>query len=302
MPTYNIDVDKIEGAITDKTKAIVVAHTLGNPFDLNAVCNIAKKHNLFLIEDCCDAFGSTYNGQPVGSFGDISTLSFYPAHHITMGEGGAVMTSNAILKKAIESFRDWGRECWCAPGVDDTCKKRFTQQFGDLPMGYDHKYVYSHIGYNLKITDMQAAVGVAQLRKVDSFISKRKENFDTITKMMKQFEKYFILPKATEHSDVSWFGYLLSVREDAGFSRNYIVKYLNEKKIGTRLLFAGNVLKQPYMKGVEHRVVGSLENTDFIMNNTFWLGVYPGINNEMISYMEKSIRELVTTYSKGGRG
>lgn len=293
LPTYNVDVKILEKAVTNKTKAIIMAHTLGNPYDLDSVMAFANKYNLWLIEDCCDAFGSTYNGKKVGSFGNIATLSFYPAHHITMGEGGAVMTSEPILKKAIESIRDWGRDCWCDPGCDNTCGRRFSQKLGDLPDGYDHKYTYSHLGYNLKITDMQAACGVAQLRKVEKFIEKRKSNFQKINNKLKQFEEFIILPKATEKSEPSWFGFLISVKEDAPFNRNDIVKYLNDKKIGTRLLFAGNIIKQPYMKNYDYKVVGSLENADFIMNNSFWIGVYPGITDDMINYIEESFKIFI---------
>ena len=294
LETYNINAELVEKAVTDKTKAIILAHTLGNPFNLKKVKEICEKYNLWLIEDCCDAFGSTYDNKKVGTFGDIATLSFYPAHHITMGEGGAVLTNNPILKKAMESIRDWGRDCWCAPGCDNTCNQRFNQKLGDLPEGYDHKYTYSHLGYNLKITDMQAACGVAQLRKVNSFIEKRKSNFKMLKEKLQKFDKYFILPKAQENSDPSWFGFLISVKENAPFTRNDIVKYLNDKKIGTRLLFAGNVVKQPYMIGRNYRVVGDLTNSDFIMNNTFWIGVYPGISDKMIEYIEKSFNFFIS--------
>ncbi|WP_157147170.1 lipopolysaccharide biosynthesis protein RfbH [Brachyspira pilosicoli] len=287
LETYNVNANLIEKAITNKTKAIILAHTLGNPFNLKKVKEICEKYNLWLIEDCCDAFGSIYNGKKTGTFGDIATLSFYPAHHITMGEGGAVLTDNPILKKAMESIRDWGRDCWCPPGCDNTCNQRFNQKLGDLPEGYDHKYTYSHLGYNLKITDMQAACGVAQLRKVNGFIEKRKSNFNKLKEKLQKFDKYFILPKAQENSEPSWFGFLISIKEDAPFTRNDIVKYLNDNRIGTRLLFAGNITKQPYMIGRNYRVVGELKNSDFIMNNTFWIGVYPGINYEMIKYIEK---------------
>ena len=293
LETYNIDTDKIENAISTKTKAIVLAHTLGNPFNIKKVKEICNKYNLWLIEDCCDAFGTTYNNQKVGTFGDIATLSFYPAHHITIGEGGAVLTNNPILKKAMESIRDWGRDCWCAPGCDNTCNQRFSQKLGDLPEGYDHKYIYSHLGYNLKITDMQAACGVSQLKKINKFIEKRKENFIKIKEKLEKFSKYLILPKAQENSDPSWFGFLISVKEKAPFTRNDLVKYLNECKIGTRLLFAGNIIKQPYMKGRNYRIVGDLTNSDFIMNNTFWIGVYPGINNEMIDYIYRIFYKFI---------
>lgn len=293
LETYNIDTDKIENAISDKTKAIVLAHTLGNPFNIKKVKEICNKYNLWLIEDCCDAFGTTYNNQKVGTFGDIATLSFYPAHHITIGEGGAVLTNNPILKKAMESIRDWGRDCWCAPGCDNTCNQRFSQKLGDLPEGYDHKYIYSHLGYNLKITDMQAACGVSQLKKINKFIEKRKENFIKIKEKLEKFSKYLILPKAQENSDPSWFGFLISIRSEAPFNRKDLIKYLNEKKIATRLLFSGNIIKQPYMKGRNYRIVGDLTNSDFIMNNTFWIGVYPGINNEMIEYIEKCFLKFI---------
>ena len=294
LETYNVNVEELEKAISEKTKAIILAHTLGNPFNIQKVKEFCEKYNLWFIEDCCDALGSTYNNQKVGTFGDIATLSFYPAHHITMGEGGAVLTNNPILKKAMESIRDWGRDCWCAPGCDDTCKQRFSQKLGDLPEGYDHKYTYSHLGYNLKITDMQAACGVAQLRKINSFIEKRKDNFKKISNKLEKFSKYLILPKAQENSDPSWFGFLVSVKPDAPFSRNDLVKYLNENKIGTRLLFAGNIVKQPYMIGRNYRTVGSLINSDFIMNNTFWIGVYPGINDSMIDYVEFIIGDFIS--------
>ena len=294
LETYNVNVEELEKAISEKTKAIILAHTLGNPFNIQKVKEFCEKYNLWFIEDCCDALGSTYNNQKVGTFGDIATLSFYPAHHITMGEGGAVLTNNPILKKAMESIRDWGRDCWCAPGCDDTCKQRFSQKLGDLPEGYDHKYTYSHLGYNLKITDMQAACGVAQLRKINSFIEKRKDNFKKISSKLEKFSKYLILPKAQENSDPSWFGFLISVKPDAPFSRNDLVKYLNENKIGTRLLFAGNIVKQPYMIGRNYRTVGSLINSDFIMNNTFWIGVYPGINDSMIDYVELTIGDFIS--------
>ena len=293
LETYNINVDELENAVTSKTKAIVLAHTLGNPFNLNKVKEICNKYNLWLIEDCCDAFGTTYNNQKVGTFGDIATLSFYPAHHITIGEGGAVLTNNPILKKAMESIRDWGRDCWCAPGCDNTCNQRFTQKLGDLPEGYDHKYIYSHLGYNLKITDMQAACGVSQLKKVNKFIEKRKENFIKIKEKLEKFSKYLILPKAQENSDPSWFGFLISIRSEAPFNRKDLIKYLNEKKIATRLLFSGNIIKQPYMIGRNYRVVGDLKNSDFIMNNTFWIGVYPGINDKMIDYIDKCFKNFI---------
>lgn len=294
LKTYNVNVEELEKAKSDKTKAVILAHTLGSPFNIQKVREFCDKYNLWLIEDCCDALGSTYNNKKVGTFGDIATLSFYPAHHITMGEGGAVLTDNPILKKAMESIRDWGRDCWCSPGCDDTCRQRFSQKIGDLPEGYDHKYTYSHLGYNLKITDMQAACGVAQLRKINEFIEKRKENFKKIKNKLEKFSKYLILPKEQENSDPSWFGFLISVKEEAPFTRNDIVKYLNDNKIGTRLLFAGNIIKQPYMIGRNYRIVGELTNSDFIMNNTFWIGVYPGIDDSMIDYVELIIGEFIS--------
>ena len=283
--TYNIQVDKVEDAITKKTKAIFLAHTLGNPFDLDKVLEICKKYNLWMIEDNCDALGSKYDGQYTGTFGSIATFSFYPAHHITMGEGGALVTNDNQLKKLIQSFRDWGRDCWCEPGCDNTCGKRFSWQLGSLPFGYDHKYIYSHIGYNLKITDMQAAVGVAQLMKLSSFIESRKKNFKLLYDGIKKYDKYFILPKIELKADPSWFGFLLTVRKDAGFMRDEIVKYLEDNKIATRMLFAGNIIKNPSFENVKYRVYINLKNSDFIMNNTFWIGVYPGLTEEMINYI-----------------
>ena len=285
IPTYNIDASLIEAAISERTKAIMIAHTLGNSFNLNEVMRIAKKHNLWVIEDCCDALGSTYNGQHVGTFGDISTVSFYPAHHITMGEGGAVFTNDRKLKKIIESFRDWGRDCYCEPGKDNTCGKRFNWQLGDLPQGYDHKYTYSHIGYNLKITDMQAACALAQMDKLSGFIEKRKENYNYLKDKLKSLEEFLILPEATENSDPSWFGFPITLRESAPTSRVDLLKYLDQKKIGSRLLFAGNLTKQPYFEGREYRISGDLKNTDLIMNNTFWIGIYPGLSKEMLDYV-----------------
>lgn len=295
IPTYNMDTTKLEEAITPKTKAIMVAHTLGNPFDLERIKQIADKHNLFLIEDSCDALGAEYNGKKVGTFGDIGTLSFYPAHHITMGEGGAVFTNRSLLKRVLESFRDWGRDCYCEPGKDNTCNKRFCQQLGELPFGYDHKYTYSHIGYNLKITDMQASVGLAQLNHLEGFIAKRQENFDILYKGLKPLEEYFILPEASKNAKPSWFGFPITVRENAPFTRNELVTYLDEKKIGTRLLFGGNLLKQPYMKNVNYKVVGELKNSDMVMNNTFWIGVFPGLGVEELSYVIESFTNFCKT-------
>lgn len=285
IPTYNIIPEQVEAAITPRTRAIMVAHTLGNPFDVARIADIAKRHNLWLIEDCCDALGATFEGRHVGTFGDIGTLSFYPAHHITMGEGGAVFTNNALLNRAMETFRDWGRDCYCGPGQDNTCKLRFEWQLGDLPFGYDHKYIYSHLGYNLKITDMQAAVGVAQLAHLEDFIAARRRNFALLTEGFKALEEFFVLPEATPGSDPSWFGFVLTVRESAPFSRDDLVAYLNEKKIGTRLLFGGNLIRQPYMKGRNFKVVGDVANADRIMNQTFWIGVYPALGAQAIDYM-----------------
>jgi CDP-6-deoxy-D-xylo-4-hexulose-3-dehydrase len=296
IPTYNIRPDLIEAAVTPKTKAIMVAHALGNPFDLDVVMDIAKRHNLFVVEDTCDALGSTYNGKPVGTFGDIGTLSFYPAHHITMGEGGAVYTNSANMKRILESVRDWGRDCWCAPGNDNTCKKRFGWQLGDLPFGYDHKYTYSHLGYNLKITDMQAAVGVAQLDRLDDFIAARKRNFNTFKNALKPLEDIFILPEATPKSDPSWFGFPISMRDGAPFQRDDLLKYLNEKRVGTRLLFAGNLIRQPYMKGRNYRVSGDTPNSDKVMRDTFWLGVYPGLDESSIGYAV----DMIAQFCKAG--
>jgi len=285
LGTYNIKVSELEKALSDKTKAIMLAHTLGNPFNLEAVTEFAEEHDLYLIEDCCDAVGTTYNGEMVGTFGDFATVSFYPAHHMTMGEGGAVLTNNPVYKKLAVSFRDWGRDCYCEPGANNTCGRRFSMQFGDLPYGYDHKYVYSHVGYNLKVTDMQAAVGVEQLKKLPEFIEARKENFEKLYKGIKEFEEYLILPEAEENSDPSWFAFPLSVRENDKFTKNELVNYLEEHKVMTRQLFAGNLTRQPAYQNVEYRVVGDLANTDYIMNNTFFIGVYPGLDDQKIEYI-----------------
>ena len=285
IETYNINIDEMKKALSTKTRAIMIAHTLGNPFNLREVTKFAKENNLYLIEDCCDAVGSTYEGKMVGTFGDTATVSFYPAHHMTMGEGGAILTNKFIYKRLIESFRDWGRDCYCEPGANNTCGKRFGYQMGSLPYGYDHKYIYSHIGYNLKITDMQAAVGVAQLKKLPYFIKRRKENFNGLYNHLKKYEKYLILPKSTENSDPSWFAFPLTVREGSQFNRNDIVQHLESNNILTRMLFAGNLTRQPAYEGVNYRVVGELKNTDFIMKNTFVVGVYPGIDNEKMAYM-----------------
>lgn len=289
IPTYNINADKIEAAITDKTKAIMIAHTLGNPFDLAKVREIADKYHLWLIEDCCDALGSTYDGKFTGTYGDIATFSFYPAHHITMGEGGAVCTDSSELKLIMTSIRDWGRDCYCAPGHDDTCGNRFSRKLGGLPDGYDHKYVYSHVGYNLKISDMQAAVGLAQMDSLEGFIKARKRNVTYLKEALVSLEKYLILPEATPNSDPSWFGFPITIRDDAPFSRIDLLRYLNDKNIGTRLLFAGNLTKQPYFQGVNYRIADNLNNTDRIMNQTFWIGTFPGLTKDMLDYVCESL-------------
>jgi CDP-6-deoxy-D-xylo-4-hexulose-3-dehydrase len=293
IPTYNAQPAAIEAAVTPKTRAIMLAHTLGNPFHLAEVLRIAREHDLWLIEDCCDALGSRYNGQLVGSFGDIGTLSFYPAHHITMGEGGAVFSNDNQLKVLVESFRDWGRDCWCDPGKDNTCGKRFQWQLGDLPFGYDHKYVYSHIGYNLKITDFQAAVGLAQLERANDFIAQRRANFAYLSERLKPFEEFLILPEATPNSEPSWFGFPITVRHQAPFSRLELLTFYDEAKIGSRLLFAGNITRQPAYKDVPYRISRALTNTDTVMNQTFWLGIYPGITREMMDFVAERTAAFV---------
>lgn len=291
--THNIDADKIEAAIGPKTKAIMLAHSLGNPFNLDVVTALCRKYNLWLVEDCCDALGSTYRGQVVGTFGDIATLSFYPAHHITMGEGGAVFTDHDELKTIAESFRDWGRDCYCAPGKDNTCGKRFDQQLGTLPLGYDHKYTYSHLGYNLKITDMQAACGLAQLEKAPAFIAARKANFAFLKERLKDCEEFVNLPQATEHSDPSWFGFPITLKYNAPVSRLDLLTFLDQNKVGTRLLFAGNLTRQPYMAGAKYRISGDLSNTDNVMNNTFWIGVQPSLTQEMMEFAARKIESYL---------
>jgi len=293
VPTYNVDVTLLEEALSPKTKAIMIAHTLGNPFDLGTITAFAKKHNLWLIEDCCDAVGATYDGKLVGTFGDYATTSFYPAHHITMGEGGCVLTNKPLLKVLAESFRDWGRDCYCEPGKDNTCGKRFEWQLGELPYGYDHKYTYSHIGYNLKLTDMQAAVGVSQLKKLAGFIEARRRNFQMLKDGLADVQDTIILPEATPNSDPSWFGFPIAVREDAGFTRDALIQRLEANKIATRLVFAGNLLRQPAYAGIQHRVVGDLTNADFVMNQALWIGVYPGLGEDMLAHMINTIRGFV---------
>jgi len=287
IPTYNLDVSRLEEAVGPRTRAIMVAHTLGNPFDLDAVMEVARRHDLWVIEDCCDAVGARYRGRMVGTFGHLATVSFYPAHHLTMGEGGAVLTSDPKLKKLVESFRDWGRDCWCEPGCDNTCGCRFDWQLGELPRGYDHKYTYSHIGYNLKLTDMQAAVGLSQLDKLPGFIEARKANYTYLRERLKPLEEHLILPEATPHSDPSWFGFLLTVRE--GLCRNGVIQALEGARIGTRLLFGGNLLRQPAYQGIPHRVVGELAGADRVMRDTFWVGVYPGLDEARLDHVVRTL-------------
>jgi CDP-6-deoxy-D-xylo-4-hexulose-3-dehydrase len=301
IPGYNADADQLETALSPRTRAVFLAHTLGNPFDAAAVRAFCDRHDLWMIEDCCDALGSTFQGRPVGSFGDLATLSFYPAHHITTGEGGAVVTSDARLRRLVESFRDWGRDCWCDPGKDNTCGKRFGWQLGDLPCGYDHKYNYSHIGYNLKATDMQAAVGVSQLRKLPEFIAARQRNFRMLREGLAGLEPDLLLPEPTPGSNPSWFGFPLAVRPEARFTRDQLTEHLNARKIGTRLLFGGNLTRQPAYRNAEYRVVGSLPNSDFILEHVLWLGVFPGLTPPMIEYMLKTIREFAAVAASACR-
>ncbi len=291
LDTHNVDVDLLEAAITEKTRAVMIAHSLGNPFAVARVAALCRQHGLFLVEDCCDAFGAYVDGQHVGTFGDVATLSFYPAHHITMGEGGAVLMNSPLLAKIAESFRDWGRDCYCKPGMDNTCNKRFNWRLGDLPKGYDHKYTYSHVGYNLKVSDMQAAIGVSQLKKLDQFVARRRENFSGLEERLRArgLDRYYHLPVATPGTEPSWFGYLLTVRDDAGIDRNRITRTLEERKVGTRMLFAGNLTKQPAFRDVAYRIHGDLANTDKIMNDSFWVGVWPGIDDQRLNYMADAL-------------
>lgn len=290
--TYNIDPSQLEAALSTRTRAVMIAHTLGNPFDLDAVTAFCEKHGLWLIEDCCDALGTSYRGRHVGTFGHIGTLSFYPAHHITTGEGGAVFTRDTELKSILESFRDWGRDCWCAPGCDNTCGKRFDWQLGDLPKGYDHKYVYSHLGFNLKMTDMQAACGVAQLKRIDSFVAARRHNFAYLREQLASCSDFLLLPEATPHSNPSWFGFPLTLKPEANCDRVELLRYLDQHKIGTRLLFGGNLTRQPYMAGRNYRIIGDLTNTDRVMRDTFWVGVFPGLAEEQLAFMSKKLAEF----------
>ncbi len=291
LPTYNVDVGALEAAVGPRTRAIAVAHTLGNPFDVEAVLAFARRHALFVIEDCCDALGSEIHGRKVGTFGDLATLSFYPAHHVTTGEGGAVLVSDPDLRKIVESFRDWGRDCWCDPGKANTCGKRFDWQLGELPLGYDHKYVYSHVGYNLKMTDLQAAVGSAQMRKLPRFVERRRENFARLRGALADLAERLVLPEPTPGSAPSWFGFPITVRAESGVARRDLVRFLESRRIGTRLLFGGNLVRQPAYRDVAHRRVGPLAGADRVMRDTFWVGVYPGLTAEMLDWVARSIRE-----------
>jgi CDP-6-deoxy-D-xylo-4-hexulose-3-dehydrase len=292
LPSYDIDINQLEAALSDRTRAIMIAHTLGNPFNLEVVMAFAEKYNLWVIEDNCDAVGSLYQDCKTGSFGHLSTVSFYPAHHLTMGEGGAVLTSDSRLKKIAESFRDWGRDCWCPPGIDNTCHKRYDWQLGDLPFGYDHKYTYSHVGFNLKMTDMQAAVGCAQLDKLPDFVVKRRQNFEYLHRNLQDLQDFLLLPEPAANSEPSWFGFLLSVKENAPFTRNQLVQHLEGKRIGSRLLFGGNLVRQPAYKDLNFRVIGDLSNTDYVMENAFWIGLYPGLTLEMLDYVLSVIHQF----------
>ncbi len=296
IPTYNVDVSQLEAALSSKTKAVFFPHTLGNPFDLAAVSEFCRHHNIWFIEDSCDALGAMYKDRLVGSFGDLAAFSFYPAHHITMGEGGAVVTNDGGLKKLIASFRDWGRDCWCETGHNDTCKRRFDQQFGELPFGYDHKYVYSHVGYNLKLTDFQAALGVSQLKKLPRFVEMRRQNFDILHKGLKKMEEFFILPKATANAEPSWFGFPIAVRTEAPFTRNELIRHLDQAKIDTRLLFGGNLTRQPAYRDIPNRKVGHLKNSDFVMKQVFWIGVYPGLSERMLEYIIETFQKFKRSY------
>jgi CDP-6-deoxy-D-xylo-4-hexulose-3-dehydrase len=293
LPSYNVDAGQLEAAVGPRTKAIILAHTLGNPFDLDRVTDVARRHNLWLIEDCCDAAGSSYGGRPAGTFGDLATFSFYPAHHLTMGEGGAVATHSSKLKKLVESFRDWGRDCWCQPGHDNTCQRRFDWKLGELPFGYDHKYTYSHVGYNLKLTDMQAAVGVAQLEKLPDFIGRRRENFQTLWEGLADLQEFLVLPQATPNSEPAWFGFPIGVRPESPFGREDLLRHLAAKRIGTRLLFGGNLTRQPAYQGLNYRVAGDLKNSDWVMDHVFWIGVYPGLSPAMLEYMIEQVHAFV---------
>ena len=298
LGTYNIKIDDLESALSKKTKAVMIAHTLGNPFNLDTIMNFCKQNDLFLIEDSCDALGSKYDGKYTGTFGDMGTYSFYPAHHITMGEGGAVITNNGVTNKVLESLRDWGRDCWCSPGNDNTCNKRYDWQLGDLPYGYDHKYIYSHIGYNLKLTDLQSSVGVSQINKLDKFIDARKNNWETLYEGLKHLDQFFVLPIKEAKSDPSWFGFALTIKEDAPFSRPELISFLDDRKINSRFLFGGNILWQPAYSNIEHREVGSLTNSNTVALSTFWLGVFPGLTSEMINYVIESLNEFIESKIK----
>jgi CDP-4-dehydro-6-deoxyglucose reductase, E1 len=293
IPEYNVDASLLEGARSERTRAIILPHTLGNPFPVDAVVEFARKHGLWLIEDCCDALGAAWQGRKTGTFGDLATFSFYPAHHITMGEGGCVVTSDPMLARIVTSFRDWGRDCWCAPGADGTCRARYDRRMGSLPAGYDHKYTYSHIGYNLKATDMQAAVGVAQLAKLPGWIEVRRRNFALLSSLLRDVGQHFVLPRATPGSEPSWFGFPLAVRPEAPFSREELLRHLEARRVATRLLFGGNLLHQPAYQGISARVPGSLERTNFVMERVFWIGLYPGLTESMLEYAAESIRDFL---------